>query len=144
MDMDLIGKKFGKLTVIKKSSVSSWLCRCDCGNEITVCTSKLTSKHTRSCGCLFRKSTQKALETKKRNKKEILKKQVLALVLNPEPTFRNKTSKRKGVCYSKTNNRYLAYINVNGKRIYLGSFVHQEDAIAARKAAEVMYFRNHL
>ena len=35
---DIAGKKFGRLTVIKKVGVdknqqSKWLCKCDCGNE---------------------------------------------------------------------------------------------------------------
>ena len=29
-----------------------WLCKCDCGNFITVLSSSLKREHTRSCGCL--------------------------------------------------------------------------------------------
>lgn len=60
---DLTGKKFGKLTVVKRGDdyVSpsgakrvQWLCKCDCGNEnlILVAANNLTSGHTKSCGCL--------------------------------------------------------------------------------------------
>lgn len=58
---DLTGKKFGKLTIIKRAEdrfttggkrKTMWLCRCDCGNIITVTTNRLTTNHTRSCGCL--------------------------------------------------------------------------------------------
>lgn len=52
---DLTGKKFGRLTVIErnghKGRVISWLCKCDCGNEITISVSNLTSGNTKSCGC---------------------------------------------------------------------------------------------
>ena len=53
----LIGKKFGKLTVIKNTGKSNqsgmiWLCKCDCGNFKEVPTCGLTSGHTQSCGCL--------------------------------------------------------------------------------------------
>lgn len=52
----LIGRGFGRLTVMERSSTSYtsayWKCLCVCGNEITVQASKLTSGHTRSCGCL--------------------------------------------------------------------------------------------
>lgn len=55
----LIGKKFGKLTVIaevpkKKRSYGGhwWLCKCECGNEKETITNSLTSGATRSCGCL--------------------------------------------------------------------------------------------
>lgn len=60
--IDLIGKKFGKLTVVeylegfksknKKSSNNYWRCLCNCGGESVVTTSRLRSKNTRSCGCL--------------------------------------------------------------------------------------------
>lgn len=138
--MDLTGKHFGKLTVVKPVLRNSWLCKCECGNTIIVPASKLLNKHTRSCGCLFHNSTQKAVETKRKNKKRLLEKQIRSMVLNPEPTFKNKTSKRKGVCYSKNHNRYMAYINVSGKRLHLGVFKHQEDAILARKEAEELYY----
>ena len=59
---DLIGQKFGKLTVLKRTAnyVSKngttkrvqWLCRCDCGKEIVVASNNLTRGHTQSCGCI--------------------------------------------------------------------------------------------
>lgn len=56
---DLIGKKFGKLTVISlyktgpenEKGITEWLCRCECGKNTVVRTSYLTSGHTTSCGC---------------------------------------------------------------------------------------------
>ena len=53
----LIGKKFGKLTVIKRLNKSNssgvfWLCQCDCGKTKEVPTNLLTSNRTQSCGCL--------------------------------------------------------------------------------------------
>lgn len=54
---DLIGKRFGKLTIIgfegkDKYRRRVWKCRCDCGNYITVDTGRLNSGHTQSCGCI--------------------------------------------------------------------------------------------
>lgn len=60
---DLTGKKFGKLTVIKRiedavtekgNGFTQWFCVCDCGNEVTVLGSALTRRKrpTLSCGCL--------------------------------------------------------------------------------------------
>lgn len=53
---DLTGKRFGKLTVIKRSNEKSsrvkWECKCDCGNIITVYSNSLVSGRTKSCGCL--------------------------------------------------------------------------------------------
>lgn len=53
---DIIGKKFGKLTVMneykKIPNGTMWKCKCECGNETFVYRGKLTTGHTRSCGCL--------------------------------------------------------------------------------------------
>lgn len=53
---NLIGKKFGKLTVIKELESHTpqrrWLCQCECGSTIGVNSYTLTSGHTKSCGCL--------------------------------------------------------------------------------------------
>lgn len=53
----LIGKHFGKLTVLQRLNKSNnqgvfWLCKCDCGNIKEVPTCALTSGGTKSCGCL--------------------------------------------------------------------------------------------
>lgn len=50
--IDLANKRFGKLTALKYVGNSKWLCKCDCGNETRVNAYKLTSGHTKSCGCL--------------------------------------------------------------------------------------------
>lgn len=53
--LDLTNKKFGILTctsVNTTGSVRKWNCICDCGAKTSVITSKLTSGHTKSCGCL--------------------------------------------------------------------------------------------
>lgn len=56
---NLIGQKFGRLTVIGKSSKTDkngygyfWICQCDCGNSADVKHYHLISGHTKSCGCL--------------------------------------------------------------------------------------------
>lgn len=61
---DLTGNKYGKLTVIRraedtqsksgKSNVINWVCKCDCGNEITIKQTTLLSKtkKVKSCGCV--------------------------------------------------------------------------------------------
>lgn len=56
--VDLIGKKFGKLTVISREQndrwgQSTWLCQCDCGQYKRFRRSLLSRpKHTKSCGCI--------------------------------------------------------------------------------------------
>ena len=54
-DFSIIGKKFGKLTVLslhEKGKNSRWKCKCDCGNEIIVL--RTSFKKQISCGCLPR------------------------------------------------------------------------------------------
>lgn len=61
---NLIGLKFGRLTVIgdgvHENWVHKWECKCECGNVVLVNTSKLTTGHTRSCGCLQKERTSEA------------------------------------------------------------------------------------
>lgn len=51
---DLIGNKYGFLTVIKLAEISprKYLCKCECGGEVIVNSKNLISGHTKSCGCL--------------------------------------------------------------------------------------------
>ena len=57
---DLTGQRFGWLTVIGPAEPyiaasgrkrTRWLCRCDCGAEVTVSANALTSGMSSSCGC---------------------------------------------------------------------------------------------
>ena len=57
---DLVGKRFGRLTVIKRSypntkkGETNWLCKCECGTKKVIYGDSLRSGHTQSCGCLQR------------------------------------------------------------------------------------------
>lgn len=70
---NLIGLTFGKLKVlsvdeeyekIKKSGDwhNKWLCRCECGNTVSVFGSNLTRLHTTSCGCSARSIGEENIE----------------------------------------------------------------------------------
>lgn len=56
--IDLTGQRFGRLTVIEKAPSKSgctnavWLCKCDCGNIISVRSPSLRKGESQSCGCL--------------------------------------------------------------------------------------------
>jgi hypothetical protein len=65
---NLIGEKFGALTVVAKSKRRSgtnplWICICDCGNETEVIQENLLNAHTTSCGC---KSSRNSIADKSR------------------------------------------------------------------------------
>lgn len=55
--LNLIGRKFGRLTVVGFSHINKqkntvWNCVCECGNTTKVVGVELTCGHTRSCACL--------------------------------------------------------------------------------------------
>jgi len=54
---NLIGQKFGRLTVIEEAGVNKqryyrWKCQCSCGNIVIVDGNNLRKGTTKSCGCL--------------------------------------------------------------------------------------------
>ena len=54
---------------------------------------------------------------------------------------KNNKSGTKGVCWHKQNKKWDAYISINKKHKLLGSFARLDDAIEARKAAELIHYR---
>jgi len=137
---DLTGKKFGKLTAIKrvgkdKHNSQIWLCECDCGNEAEVSAGNLTTGKTKSCGCLLtkarKKSIKKALDV--RQDKYVDGTDIYQLSQEPRS---NNTSGYVGVTYDKSTKSWKAKIEFKKKRYYLGSSKNKEEAIEMRKEAE--------
>ncbi len=57
------GEKYGKLAVLRLDEVRKgpfFICRCDCGQEVSVRGANLRSGNTTSCGCSRSKSVRKA------------------------------------------------------------------------------------
>lgn len=54
--LDLVGKKYNRLTVVEFDSISNertyWKCQCDCGNTTIVMGYHIKSGKIKSCGCL--------------------------------------------------------------------------------------------
>ena len=68
--IDLIGQKFGHLTVVNRAGSdnrgeATWECKCDCGNpqHLIVLGSNLRNGHTQSCGCERRSHGELAIES---------------------------------------------------------------------------------
>lgn len=70
-------EKYGKLTTLKvvgrtKHRQKIWECLCDCGNIINVSSASLTTKNTKSCGCLHSEALKKMGEaSRKLNKYDL-------------------------------------------------------------------------
>ena len=70
---DLIGKRFGRLVVIKrvendKHNKVQWLCQCDCGNKKIIGSAQLLAGQTISCGCYHKEICVKNLKNKNNHK----------------------------------------------------------------------------
>ncbi len=57
--IDLLGQRFTRLLVIRRDGFNKWknakwLCKCDCGKEVSVYSSSLRKGITMSCGCYGR------------------------------------------------------------------------------------------
>ena len=65
---NLVGKRFGRLVVIKDSGKRRssrgiiWTCKCDCGKEYEVAGTNLLEGKTFSCGCLKQSSGELLIE----------------------------------------------------------------------------------
>lgn len=59
LPIDLVGRRFGRLTVTRYAGNSFWFVRCACGERAKKNGNNLRRKITRSCGCLARELTIK-------------------------------------------------------------------------------------
>jgi hypothetical protein len=146
-DAKVLGKKFGRLTPIKRinfdEGYSRYLCKCDCGNEIEVLGSQLLAGYYRSCGCYRMEGYEhfediKDLGTKKLQSKRVEGTSLYGITMKKPIT---NTSGVKGVSYVKRLNKYRAYINLGGKQKYLGVYETIEEASKAREQAEEKYYK---
>ena len=62
LDLNIIGKKFGKLTVLQYIGDSIYKCKCECGNIKNVRRDSLTTGNTISCGCINYSIGEKNIE----------------------------------------------------------------------------------
>lgn len=69
---DLVGKRFGRLTVIEMAGVkrhhAQWLCQCDCGLTTLSYAYQLNNGSKQSCGCLRTEEASKHIPPAKKAK----------------------------------------------------------------------------
>lgn len=114
--IDLTGKRFGSLTVIKESGSNKfksrlWECVCDCGTVTRIATSALTSGNSKSCGC--GKRLQPA-----RTRKDYTGYKVGILTVIGEPKQRRSSRRREFICLCECGNQTIvSQANLIGKRV---------------------------
>ena len=64
---DLTGKIFNRLTVVERvykenTKKTYWKCKCSCGKETIVESSKIKGGYTKSCGCLNEENRKNHIE----------------------------------------------------------------------------------
>lgn len=150
--MDLTGRRFGKLFVLRRDPGRKdggnyfWICECDCGKRKSIRgTSLVKEGGTRSCGCDQRKV---ASETGRKTVAKNARKQIETnmayrtnfQVIENGKLPKNNSSGHKGVYWDKSRELWEAYIQVQGKRKFLGRYSEYADAVKARELAEEQYF----
>ena len=147
--MDLTGQRFGKLVVQRRDpgNEAKWICRCDCGRMKSIRGTSLTKKKepTRACGCDQREFAVKqgTRSIGKNSEKQITLNRELKTntqVIKTKTPPKNNTSGAKGIRWDEKRGKWEAYIQVHGKRIFLGRYGKREDALKARLVAEETYF----
>ena len=138
---DLIGRRFGRLTVTgyagKRDGMHRWRCRCDCGNETVVGQTPLQSGKTKSCGCL-------QSETYRENLKLVDGTSVTMLEATMDRVIASNTSGHTGVYQNKRSGKWVAQITFKGKTHYLGVYAEKQEAVKARKRGEEEFFEPFL
>lgn len=118
MSLDLKGKKFGKLTVLKKVEKpekrklngSYWLCKCECGKKCVANGSSMKRGIPRSCGCL----TKEHIKQRVKKKLEGEKIGFLTVLREVEPILDGKETRRAYLCECDCGNKKV----YNVKQLY--------------------------
>lgn len=125
--INIIGKKFGKLTVIKeidkdKNYHKKYLCICDCGNYTEVLDTSLIGKKTKSCGCI-----QKDIALKNIGKK-YNKLTIIDVVKEDKKTVKYK-------CQCECGNTIISLLQplINGKTKSCGCYKKSTDKEKGKK-----------
>jgi len=136
--IDITGQRFGKLTVLhptdKRTGQGSvvWHCRCDCGNEVYASYNTLRYTRKFSCGCVRKEYDQKL----KNHLTHVAGTSIDMLKSKKTPA--DNTTGCRGVYWIR--GRYVAKIVFQKKAYYLGTFDVYEDAVSARKEAEMLLY----
>lgn len=133
-----VGDKYGRLTALEPTEKRScraiiWKCRCECGNIIETRSTLLKNGQATSCGCV-KKTKDKENFTRSLNYVDDTCIEFLEKIDVP---LKNSKTGIRGV-FLLRDGRYKVELTFQKKRYYLGSYRELEDAVKARKEAEIM------
>ena len=127
--IDLTGKKFGRLTVIKRVEDyiepsgrhrARWLCHCDCGNNTIIVGMYLTRENgTKSCGCFARENMSRV--KKKYNTYDLTGEYGVGYTFKGEEFYFDLEDydKIKDYCWSKNKKGYIISTDSKTRRTIL-------------------------
>ena len=124
---DLVGKRFGKLLVVKKAGKLTkrrdifWECKCDCGNIINITTGNLIHGHNIGCGCVnmdlikaYRISKGKNPDVPIKTERQLLRSKIKKLKLDKKTFERDKyTCQLCGLFGCYLNAHHIIPIHIN-------------------------------
>ena len=113
------GRKYGMLQPIRRMEDGTWECRCDCGNTTY-----------KKPGWLNRCNPENGINISCGCKKQANKVKIRT----------DNTSGIKGVSYNRRRSKWIAYINKDDRRTFLGYYATKELAADARRVAEKAMF----
>lgn len=138
--LQLKGKKFGKLTVIKqvpkpegkKSNGTYWLCRCDCGNDKVALGFLLNRGSVTSCGCERKKVYKKLGERGKETRSKAIRQKMIEKVgqtirgqkVLEVVTLEDGFPKMKCIDVDTGEIRYLSIKELNDKKFHEPPAIH--------------------
>ena len=131
---NLVGERFGKLTVLEKlpekeDRYATRRCKCDCGGELDISEDALAHGNYVSCGC------------RKQEVQESIPEQLTFVDgtclewLGKRKHRSDNTSGFRGVNQTE-NGKWRAIIGLQSRRYYLGTFATMSEAVAVRLEAE--------
>lgn len=138
--VNLIGRRFGKLTVMadsgeRQGTKKIWMCQCDCGRSVKIRGDSLISGRTTSCGCNKRSQSKvKALNEGKKIEDHT------SMVFFKNTISKNSKTKINGVTVLK-NGSYRAYIGYKNKIYTLYQGKDLKRAVDARKEADELVLK---
>lgn len=135
---DIAGQRFDRLVALHPTEERDaagaiiWACQCDCGRTARCSINALNQGRVHSCGCLYRETRADCASYRQ----DMVEDTTLSSLVVSKGLRSNNTSGCTGVYQEKKHGQWIAYIDFQKRRHFLGAYPDKEKAIRARKQAE--------